>query len=290
VCGDDVYGGTYRLFQNVFQHSSGIETTFAALDRPGALETAIRPNTRMIWLETPTNPLLRIIDLRACIQVAREAAIPVWVDNTFATPMLQRPLELGATAVVHSTTKYLNGHSDVVGGAIIVNDPGLKERLAYLQNALGAVPGANDSWLVLRGIKTLALRIERHCSNAARIVEYLSRHPKVLRVFYPGCTDHPQHELAVRQMAGFGGMVSFELRGGIEAAGQVVRSTRLFALAESLGGVESLIESPALMTHASIPREIRIERGLEDGLVRLSVGIEDVEDLISDLDQSLARA
>jgi cystathionine gamma-lyase len=290
VCGDDVYGGTYRLFENVFRPSAGIETTFVPLDNPASLAAALRPNTRMVWLETPTNPLLRIIDLRACIDIATDASIPVWVDNTFATPALQRPLEMGATAVVHSTTKYLNGHSDVVGGAIVVNDSELHARLAYLQNAIGAVPGPNDAWLVLRGIKTLDVRMERHCKNAALVAEFLALHPRVSRVNYPGCPDHPQYGIAARQMRGFGGMVSFELKGGLEAARRVVSSTRLFSLAESLGGVESLIEAPALMTHASIPRELRLERGLADGLVRLSVGIEDPADLTGDLDQALAKA
>jgi cystathionine gamma-lyase len=290
VCGDDVYGGTYRLFENVFRPSAGIETTFVALENPDSLAASLRSNTRMVWLETPTNPLHRVIDLQACIRIAQAARVPVWVDNTFATPVLQRPLEMGATAVVHSTTKYLNGHSDVVGGAIVVNDPELRARLAYLQNAIGAVPGPNDAWLVLRGIKTLHLRMVRHCSNAAAVADFLALHPKVSLVRYPGRKDHPQHELAARQMRGFGGMVSFELKGGLEAARSVVSSTRLFSLAESLGGVESRIESPALMTHASIPRELRLQRGLADGLVRLSVGIEDVADLIADLEQALAFA
>ncbi len=290
VCGDDVYGGTYRLFENVFRPSAGIETTFVPLENPASLAAALRPNTRMVWLETPTNPLLRIIDLRACINIATDASVPVWVDNTFATPVLQRPLEMGATAVVHSTTKYLNGHSDVVGGAIVVNDSELHTRLAYLQNAIGAVPGPNDAWLVLRGIKTLDVRMERHCKNAALVAEFLALHSGVSRVNYPGRPDHPQHAIAARQMRGFGGMVSFELKGGLEVARRVVSSTRLFSLAESLGGVESLIEAPALMTHASIPRELRLERGLADGLVRLSVGIEDAADLISDLEQALAKA
>ncbi len=290
VCGDDVYGGTYRLFENVFRPSAGIETTFVPLENPDSLAAALRPNTRMVWLETPTNPLLRIVDLPACIEIARGTGVPVWVDNTFATPVLQRPLAMGATAVIHSTTKYLNGHSDVVGGAIVVKDPDLHDRLAYLQNAIGAVAGANDAWLVLRGIKTLHLRMERHCNNAAAVADFLASHPKIAQVRYPGRKDHPQHELAARQMRGFGGMVSFELNGGLEAARRVVSSTRLFSLAESLGGVESLIESPALMTHASIPRELRLQRGLVDGLVRLSVGIEDVNDLIEDLAQALSFA
>jgi len=287
VCGDDVYGGTYRLFENVFHPSSGIETTFAAVEDPRNLAAALRPNTRMVWLETPTNPLLRVIDLGACIDIAWSAGVPVWVDNTFATPVLQRPLEIGATAVVHSTTKYLNGHSDVVGGAIIVNDPDLHARLAFLQNAIGAVPGPTDAWLILRGLKTLSLRMERHCANAAAVADFLAAQRRVTHVNYPGREDHPQHDLAARQMSGYGGMVSFEARGGLEAARRVVSSTRIFALAESLGGVESLIEAPALMTHASIPRELRQQRGLADGLIRLSVGIEDVADLIADLDQAL---
>ncbi len=287
VCGDDVYGGTFRLFQDVFRPSAGIETTFVALEKPENLETAIRPNTKMVWLESPTNPLLHVIDLPGCIGIARNRGVPVWVDNTFATPVLQRPLEMGATAVVHSTTKYLNGHSDVVGGAIVVNDPELRTRLAYLQNAVGAVPGPADAWLVLRGIKTLVVRMERHCANAAAVADFLASHPKVTRINYPGRRDHPQHAIAARQMKDFGGMVSFEVEGGLEAARRVVSSTRIFTLAESLGGVESLIEAPALMTHASIPRELRLRRGLADGLIRLSVGIEDVADLIADLDAAL---
>ena len=288
VCVDDVYGGTYRLLENVFRPSAGITTTFVSLERPQELRSALRADTKMVWLETPTNPLLRVIDLAATIGVAGAAGVPVWVDNTFATPALQRPLEHGAAAVVHSTTKYLNGHSDVVGGAIVVDDRALFERLAYLQNAIGAVPGPTDAWLVLRGIKTLDVRMERHSDNAAAVARFLAAHPKVARAIYPGLPDHPQHELARRQMRRFGGMVSFELEGGLEAARRVCSTTRIFALAESLGGVESLIEAPALMTHASIPRELRLRRGLADGLVRLSVGIEDAEDLIADLDQALA--
>jgi len=290
VCVDDVYGGTYRLFENVFRPSAGIATTFTPLDRPEQLAAALRPSTKMVWIETPTNPLLHIIDLAAVIGAARAAGVPVWVDNTFATPALQRPLEAGATAVVHSTTKYLNGHSDVVGGAIVVADDALHERLAYLQNAIGAVPGPNDAWLVLRGIKTLDVRMERHSANAEAVARFLAAHPKVSRAIYPGLPDHPQHDLARRQMRRFGGMVSFEVRGGLDAARRVCSATRIFALAESLGGVESLIESPALMTHASIPRELRLARGLQEGLIRLSVGIEDAEDLIADLDEALATA
>ena len=290
VCVDDVYGGTYRLFENVFRPSAGIATTFTPLDRPEQLAAALRPSTKMVWIETPTNPLLHIIDLAAVIGAARAAGVPVWVDNTFATPALPRPLEAGATAVVHSTTKYLNGHSDVVGGAIVVADDALHERLAYLQNAIGAVPGPNDAWLVLRGIKTLDVRMERHSANAEAVARFLAAHPKVSRAIYPGLPDHPQHDLARRQMRRFGGMVSFEVRGGLDAARRVCSATRIFALAESLGGVESLIESPALMTHASIPRELRLARGLQEGLIRLSVGIEDAEDLIADLDEALATA
>ncbi len=289
ICGDDVYGGTYRLFENVFRPSSGIETTFVSLEDPENLAAALRPNTRMIWIESPTNPLLRVVDLEACIRIGTGAGVPVWVDNTFATPMIQQPLRLGAAAVVHSTTKYLNGHSDVVGGAIVVDDPGLHERLAYLQNAIGAVPGPNDAWLVLRGIKTLDVRMERHCRNASAVADFLATHEAVQRVYYPGRPDHPQHSLAVKQMKCFGGMVSFELRGGYDAAQAVVSSTRIFSLAESLGGVESLIEAPALMTHASIPRDLRLARGLGDGLIRLSVGIEDIEDLIADLAQAMDK-
>ena len=290
VCGDDVYGGTYRLFENVFKPSAGIETTFVCMSDPADLEKSLRPNTRMVWLETPTNPLLKLADIAACAEICSRAQIPLWVDNTFATPILQRPLELGATAVVHSTTKYLNGHSDVIGGIVVTNDDALAERLAYLQNAVGSVPGPQDAWLVLRGIKTLHLRVPRHCENAARLADWLAGRDDVERVIYPGRTDHPQNELAARQMSGFGGMVSLDLRGGLDAAHKLISSTRIFYLAESLGGVESLIESPALMTHASIPRDDRIARGLGDGLVRLSVGIEDADDLIADLEQALDAA
>ena len=289
VCGDDVYGGTYRLFENVLKPSAGIETTFVSLQEPGSLKEALRSETRMVWLETPTNPLLRIMDIRACVAEAKQVGVPVWVDNTFATPALQNPLELGAAAVIHSTTKYLNGHSDVVGGAIVVNDTDLYGRLAYLQNAIGAVPGPGDCWLVLRGVKTLPLRMERHCRNAAGVADFLAAHPKVSRVIYPGREDHPDHALAERQMRDFGGMVSFEIEGDLDATRRLVSSCRIFALAESLGGVESLIEAPALMTHASIPREVRLQAGLSDGLIRLSVGIEDLRDLVDDLEYALGR-
>ena len=286
----DLYGGSYRLMQNVRKRSAGLEVTFADLTSAEVLESAIRPNTRMVWVETPTNPLLKLVDLAAVAKVARERGILSVCDNTFATPFLQRPLQLGFDIVVHSTTKYLNGHSDSIGGAAIVRHDGdLAERLGYLQNAIGAVPGPFDSFLTLRGIKTLALRMERHCASALTIAQFLEKHPKVERVHYPGLASHPQHALAKRQMAaGSGGIVTAVLRGDIEFARRFLERCELFALAESLGGVESLIEHPALMTHASLPAAMRAELGISDTLVRLSVGIESPADLIADLQAALA--
>jgi cystathionine beta-lyase/cystathionine gamma-synthase len=287
VVADDVYGGTYRLFTRVLERV-GLRFTFVDASRPADVAAAIQERTRLIWLESPTNPLLKLVDIRALADLAHARGIQVAVDNTFASPYCQRPLELGADVVLHSTTKYLGGHSDVVGGALVLSDESLHERLRFLQNAVGGVPGPLDSWLVLRGAKTLALRMRQHSTNAQAVAEFLSAHARVARVHYPGLESHPQHDLAVRQMVGgFGGMLSFELRGGTEEARQVARGTRLFTLAESLGGVESLIELPALMTHASIPAERRAEIGIADGLVRLSVGVEDVDDLVADLDQAL---
>jgi len=285
VAGRDVYGGTYRLFERVLK-TFGLEFTYVDTTQLTEIESALRPNTRLLWLETPSNPLLRVSDLHAVADVVHRARPGAWmaVDNTFATPYLQRPLELGADIVIHSTTKYLGGHSDVVGGAIVVRSDEIRERLAFLQNAVGAVPGPMDCFLVLRGIKTLAVRMDRHGENAARVAEFLASQPKVERVIYPFADSHPQHELAHRQMRNGGGMVSFTLRAGAEAAVRVVERTHVFTLAESLGGVESLIEIPAAMTHASTAGS---PIAIEPGLIRLSVGLENVDDLIADLDQAL---
>lgn len=289
VVGDDVYGGTYRLFQRVFT-DFGLEFTFVDMTDGEATRAALRANSRLVWMETPTNPLLKVVDIEEIVRIAHERQILVGVDNTFATPYLQRPLELGADLVMHSTTKYLGGHSDVVGGAIVTSDAALYERLKFLQNAAGAVPSPFDCWLVLRGLKTLALRMERHSESALRLGQWLERQPQVKRVIYPGLESHPQYALARRQMRtprgreAFGGMISFIAEGGQEAAEKIVAVTKLFLLAESLGGVESLIEVPAGMTHQSVsnsPLEV------DPGLVRLSAGIEDVDDLMADLDQAL---
>jgi cystathionine beta-lyase/cystathionine gamma-synthase len=281
---NDVYGGTYRIFTRVYEPKGYRFELVPAETVNAGLEGVVDERTRMVWIESPTNPLLNIVDIRAASTAAHSAGALCVVDNTFASPYLQRPLELGADLVVHSTTKYLGGHSDVVGGFVAVSDPELAERLAFLQNALGAVPGPFDSWLVLRGLKTLALRMTRHCENAARIAEWLRDHPRVGLVRYPGLLSHPQHDLARRQMSGFGGMVSFELAGTEEDARAVVRSTRIWRLAESLGGVESLIELPAPMTHATLAESAFAIPG---NLVRLSAGIESVTDLIADLAQAL---
>jgi len=284
VLAGDAYGGTFRLISRV-QARWGVEYTPADLGDLDAVRAAMRPSTRVIWCETPTNPLLNIADIAGLAQVASEAGALLVVDNTFASPYLQQPLTLGADVVVHSTTKYLGGHSDVVGGALVTADPGLGEQLAYNQNAMGAVAGPFDSWLVLRGIKTLGVRMDRHQANAARIAEFLLGHPAVASVLYPGLPDHPGHEIAAKQMSGFGGMLSFRLRGGEEQALKVCERAQVFTLAESLGGVESLIEHPGRMTHASAagsPLEVPAD------LVRLSVGIEDAEDLLADLEQSLS--
>jgi cystathionine gamma-lyase len=286
---DDLYGGSYRLFERVRRRSAGLSFTFSDMrDRP-SLEAALRPETRMIWVETPSNPLLKLVDLEMVAGVARKHGIIAVADNTFATPWIQRPIDSGFQLVVHSATKYLNGHSDMVGGvAVVGDDPALAEQLAFLQNAVGAIAGPFDSFLALRGLKTLHLRMERHCANAQRIAEWLASHPAVEQVHYPGVANHPQHALAARQMRAFGGMVSARLAGGLPAARRFLERCRIFALAESLGGVESLIEHPAIMTHASLPPEVRESIGIGDSLVRLSVGVEDVDDLIADLDAALA--
>lgn len=284
---NDLYGGTYRIMVRVFQ-DFGLKFTFIDLNSLDNLRTAITPNTKMIWVETPTNPLLRLIDIEAVSAIAKETGIMVVVDNTFASPYLQNPLDQGADVVLHSVTKYLGGHSDTVMGAIVLNDDGTAQRLAFIQNACGAVPGPQDCFLVLRGIKTLHIRMQRHCENAMQVARYLSSHPKVSQVNYPGLETHPQHELAKRQMRDFGGMVSFTLHGdSLPEAVKVMESFDVFSLAESLGGVESLCTHPASMTHASIPKEERERNGLKDTLIRLSVGIEDVEDLIADLAQAI---
>lgn len=286
VCFDDVYGGTFRILDKVTRHA-GIEPTFVDLSDIKNLEKAIRPNTKMVWMETPTNPMLKLCDLKAIAEICRQKKIISVCDNTFMSPFFQNPLEFGIDMVVHSTTKYINGHSDVVGGFVGVNDAGLAERLAFLQNAMGGVPGPFDSWLVMRGVKTLAVRMERHQENARKIAGFLEEHSHIKRVIYPGLKSHPQHDLAKKQMRGFGGMITMELSGGLDKARTFLEKVKIFALAESLGGVESLIEHPAIMTHASIPKEARERLGISDGLVRLSVGIESIEDLIEDLDQAL---
>ena len=289
VAMDDLYGGTYRLFERVRRRSAGLRFSFVDLADLRTLEDAIRPETRMIWVETPTNPLLKLVDLEAVAALGRRRGLLTVADNTFASPWVQRPLEHGFDLVMHSATKYLNGHSDMIGGVAVVGENAeLRERLTFLQNAVGAIAGPFDSFLALRGLKTLALRMERHCANAAAVAAWLAAHPKIERVYYPGLGSHPQHALAKRQMHGFGGMVSAVIRGGIHAARRFLERCEVFALAESLGGVESLIELPAVMTHASLPPENRAALGISDGLVRLSVGVEDEADLIADLAAALA--
>jgi cystathionine beta-lyase/cystathionine gamma-synthase len=288
VVGDDIYGGTYRIFDKVFTRY-GIDFTYIDSRDPANFERAIRKDTKLIWMETPTNPMLRLADIKTVAEIARSRKVLSVVDNTFASPYLQRPLDLGADIVMHSTTKYLGGHSDVVGGAIITSLDDVYETLKFHQNAVGAVPGPFDCFLVMRGLKTLSVRMQQHCRNAAEIARHLEKHPAIEQVIYPGLSSHAQHELAAKQMHGFGGMLSLVLRGGLASARTVLNNTKLFTLAESLGGVESLAGHPATMTHASIPAEIRQERGIVDGLIRLSVGIEDVEDLIDDLDNALAK-
>jgi len=286
VCGENVYGGTHRLMEQV-RSKVGLSFSYVDTSDLAAVERAIRPATKLLFVETPTNPMMRIADLGALGALAASRQLLLAVDNTFATPVFQRPFEFGAAIVVHSTTKYLNGHSDMVGGMVVVKRDDLAEKFAFLQKAVGAVPGPFDCWLVLRGTKTLALRMRQHDQNGRRIAEWLARDERVPKVYYPGLPSHPQHELACRQMSGFGGMISFE-SGSLERAKRIVERTKLFALAESLGGVESLIGHPATMTHAAVPRAMREAMGLTDGLVRLSVGIEDADDLIEDLDRALA--
>ena len=289
ICMDDVYGGTYRLFERVRRKSAGLDFSFVDLGDHGALEAAVKPNTRLIWAETPTNPMLKVIDLEWLARFARQRGIRLGVDNTFATPILQRPLELGADLVMHSATKYLNGHSDMVGGMVVVgDDAGLAEQMTFLQNAVGGVQGPFDSFLALRGLKTLHLRMKAHCDNAGELAGWLATHPNVERVIYPGLASHPHHALAKRQMSGFGGMISILVRGGFDGARRMMERCSLFAIAESLGGVESLINHPAVMTHASVPPENRARLGITDNLVRLSVGVEDLADLRHELEYALA--
>ncbi|WP_290783031.1 cystathionine gamma-synthase [Arenimonas sp.] len=286
---DDVYGGTYRLFERVRRRSAGLDFSWVDLSDPQAFEAAIRPETKLVWIETPTNPLLKIVDIAAIAAIARKRGLVVVVDNTFSSPILQRPLELGAHLVMHSATKYLNGHSDIVGGMVVVGDDAeLAEQMAFLQNAVGGIQGPFDSFLALRGLKTLHLRMKAHCENAMELASWLDRHPSIEKVIYPGLASHPQHELAKRQMQGFGGMVSIYVKGGLDGARRMMERCHLFALAESLGGVESLVNHPAIMTHASVPAERRAALGITDNLVRLSVGVEDVEDLRSELAESLS--
>lgn len=286
---NDLYGGSYRLFKQIFE-GFGIRFHFVGMQDPGAVEALINKNTRLIWVETPTNPMMNVIDIRAMVALAKKHQVLLAVDNTFATPYLQQPLEMGADIVMHSATKYLGGHSDVIMGALVVKDKTLADRLYFIQNASGAVPGPMDSFLVLRGIKTLHVRMQRHCENGAEIAAYLQKHPKIEKVYWPGLEDHPNHEVARTQMNDFGGMISFIPRGAdFKDAVTIVETLKVFTLAESLGGVESLAGHPASMTHASIPRSEREKSGVVDSLIRLSVGIEDVKDLISDLEAALKK-
>lgn len=288
VASDDMYGGSYRLFSKVIQNN-GIEFSYVDLTRPQNFLVALKPNTKLVWIETPTNPLLKLADIEAIAEQARQKGILVAVDNTFMSPYFQNPLALGAHLVVHSTTKYINGHSDLVGGAVVTDDPALAERIAFLSNSIGAVQATFDSFLCMRSLKTLAVRMQAHERNAYELATFLEAHPKVQSVVYPGLKSHPQHELAKKQMRGMGGMITFYLKGGLAQARTLLESVKVFSLAESLGGVESLIEHPAIMTHASVPTDVRKALGIHDGMIRLSVGIEDVSDLRNDLQQALAR-
>lgn len=289
VTSNDLYGGSYRMFRRVYERF-GIKFHFLDLTHPDNIVPYLNEKTKLLWLETPTNPLMNIVDIAACVEIARENGVRVAVDNTFASPYLQNPLKLGADIVMHSVTKYLAGHSDVIMGALVTNDEGLYNDLAFILNSCGAVPGPQDCFLVLRGIKTLHLRMERHCSNGRDVARYLRDHPKVGKVYWPGFEDHPNHDVAARQMRDFGGMISFSIKDdNQEKAVKLMESVQLFSLAESLGGVESLINHPASMTHASVPREDRIKSGLVDSLIRLSVGVEDIDDLLADLGQALEK-
>ncbi len=286
ISGDDVYGGTYRLFHDVMQNL-GVDFTFLRLDNKRKIEEAIKPNTKMIWLETPSNPLLNIVDLEMVVDIARKHKLMTVIDNTFATPYLLRPIEYGIDLVVHSTTKYLNGHCDVVGGAIVTTTDELTERVQFISNAMGTCQSPFDAWLVLRGIETLAVRMRQHVANATAVAGFLSKHSAVQKVYYPGLVSHPGHKIAKKQMKGFGGMVSFEIKGGTRSVKKFLRGTKVFALAESLGGAASLAEQPATMSHASMPKEFREQIGIKDELIRLSIGLEDIDDLIGDLSLAL---
>ena len=288
IVGDDIYGGTYRLFQNVMR-DFGLESTFLRMDSRQSIEEAMKPNTKMLWLETPSNPLLNIVDLEMAIDVAKKHNLMTAIDNTFATPYFLRPIEYGVDLVVHSTTKYLNGHCDVVGGAVVTTTDELTERVQFLLNAMGTCASPFDCWLVLRGIETLPVRMKRHEENAFAIANFLKGHSAVKKVFYPGLESHPGHEIAKRQMKGFGGMVSFEINGGITEVNTFLRKLKIFALAESLGGVTSLVDHPATMTHASMPDEARRKGGISDEIIRLSIGLENCDDLIEDLSQALQQ-
>ena len=285
---DDLYGGSRRLFEQVRRRSAGLEFSYTDMQTRRSIEALVRDNTRMIWLETPSNPLLNLVDLEMVAEIAGERGLIAVADNTFATPWAQRPIEFGFDLVLHSATKYLNGHSDIIGGIVVCGNEELTEPLRFLQNAVGAIASPFDCFLALRGLKTLGIRMERHTENATIIAQWLDRHPKIERVIYPGLPSHPQHYLARRQMSGYGGMIATVLKGGVEEARRFLERCELFTLAESLGGVESLIEHPAIMTHASVPEEVRLSLGISEGLVRISVGIEDVDDLIRDLDSALA--
>lgn len=290
IASDDLYGGSFRLFERVRKQTTGLEVSYIDMTDAEAVRAAIRPNTKMVWIETPTNPMLKLTDIAAVAKIAREKGLISVVDNTFATPWNQRPIAMGVDIVVHSATKYIGGHSDIIGGVAIVGDNAdLAERMKFIQNATGGILGPFDSFLALRGVKTLDVRMERHSNSAMKIAEWLSHHPKVEKVWYPGLPSHPQHALAKRQMRGFGGMVTAVLKGDLDASRRMLSACKIFTLAESLGGVESLIEHPAIMTHASVPKEQREALGISDGLIRLSVGIESVEDLIADLDEALAK-
>jgi len=288
ICSDDVYGGVSRLYNMVLSRY-GLEFTYVDTSFPDRVEKAVRKNTKMIWVETPTNPLLKVTDLNAIWRIAKKKKLLFGIDNTFATPYLLRPMEYGADIVLHSTTKYLSGHNQIIGGMVVVNNDKMYEQLKFIQKSLGAVPSPFDCWLVLLGVKTLALRMERHCSNGMKVASYLEKHPKVKRVMYPGLKSHAQHAIAKAQMKGFSGMITFELKGTIESGIKLMNHVKLCALAESLGAVETMITHPASMTHASVPKDVREARGLTDGVVRLSVGIEDPNDIIADLEQALKK-
>ncbi|NUQ16972.1 MAG: PLP-dependent transferase [Sphingomonas sp.] len=290
LAGDDLYGGTYRLFERVRRRSAGHDFSYVDFSDLGSVEAAIKPNTRMLWVETPTNPLMKLADLEALARIAKAHNLIAVADNTFATPWIQRPLDLGFDLVLHSVTKYLNGHSDMIGGAVVARTDELAKELKFLQNSIGGIMGPFDAFLANRGVKTLAVRMQRHCDNAMKVARWLESNPSVAKVWYPGLESHPQHELAKRQMHGFGGMLSCLIDGDLERTRRVMERFQIFTVAESLGGVESLVNHPAIMTHASVPKEVREPRGITDNLIRFSVGIEDSDDLIADLEQAFAGA